>query len=129
MELKHDLTNLLPRLSKARLQQFLDQLFQPQVTNVNPLAQRMTNPAKTDKTNFQIHQIAWTCLKVHSMNMFDNAAWVFTAHAMIQSDESFNLKHCLHFAASNLIGAEWLLKLLVIRLPQRRILTYSACDK
>jgi hypothetical protein len=49
MELKHDLTNLLPRLSKARLQQFLDQLFQPQVTNVNPLAQRMTNPAKLIK--------------------------------------------------------------------------------
>ena len=81
MELKHDLTNLLPRLSKARLQQFLDQLFQPQVTNVNPLAQRMTNPAKQDETKFQIHQLAWTCLKVHSMNMFDNAAWFFTTHA------------------------------------------------
>ena len=42
-ELKHVLTNLLLRLSKARLQQFLDQFLQPKLTNVNPLAQRMIN--------------------------------------------------------------------------------------
>ena len=44
MELKHALTNLFPRLSKARLRQFLDHLLQPKVTNVNPFAPRMTNP-------------------------------------------------------------------------------------
>ena len=35
-ELKHVLTNLLLRLSKARLQQFLDQFLQPKLTKCQP---------------------------------------------------------------------------------------------
>jgi len=68
MELKHVLTNLLPRLSKARLQQFLDQLLQPKVTNVNPLAQRMTTLQNKLKTNF----IASNCLDMSASSLHEN---------------------------------------------------------
>ena len=76
MELKHALTNLLPRLSKARLRQFLDHLLQPKVTNVNPFAPRMTN-SETVETILSSASIVWTCLQAPYLKTFDNAVWVF----------------------------------------------------